>query len=250
MDLYKQMIAINRQLINGDVLSERYKIQVVNAFLAGISDKKTMERFHVGMRFPGNIDKGGRRMYPIFFIPPYNNGKKYPLVTGQKPKTHILSANAYELEIIRLLHLFVPDNAIVSDIVSQTLERLKTTCFGNMDDGLGECFDASLVVLRFLACAAPDKTGWINERILNYHRHFAEKRRHRGVKWYFWLCLSELPEEIAYPEIVLHMDELLESAVRSVPDGRSSEDPDSVYPALSRIIHGLLTRLPHTHAIT
>jgi len=40
--------------------------------------------------------------------------------------------------ILRLLCLLAPENAEVRDMVAQMLERLKTTCFGNADDGLGE----------------------------------------------------------------------------------------------------------------
>lgn len=50
----------------------------------------------------------------------------------------------YELKIIRLLRLSVPDSPDVQNMVTKTLERLKITCFGYQDDGLGECFDTSL----------------------------------------------------------------------------------------------------------
>lgn len=59
-------------------------------------------------------------MYPMYFIPPYNDGKKYKTVLNQIPKTHILSANMYELEIIRLMHLLSPNHPDVKQIVDGT----------------------------------------------------------------------------------------------------------------------------------
>jgi hypothetical protein len=62
---------------------------------------KAKQRFYIGVRYPGNTDKNGSgRMYPEYFIPPYNDGKKYQTLIPMSPKTHILSANSYELEII------------------------------------------------------------------------------------------------------------------------------------------------------
>ena len=80
---------------------------------------------------------------------------------GQTPKTQIFSVNMYELEILRLLCILAPDNSEVKYMIDETVRRLKTTCFGFMDDGVGECFDTSLVVLRFIAAAAQDETEWI-----------------------------------------------------------------------------------------
>ena len=70
-------------------------------------------------------------IYPNYYIPPYNENKKLRLVQGYLPKTNILYANHYELEIIRLLFLFTPENEKVIEMVRKTLQRLKDTCFGN-----------------------------------------------------------------------------------------------------------------------
>jgi len=115
-------------------------------------------------------------------------------VIPMSPKTHILSANAYELEIIRLLHLFAPEDTAVREIVRGTLERLKAACFGNGCEK-GECFHAALPVLRFLAAAAPGETEWIAKLISFFHAHFDDQKRHSGVLQYFNLCLSELSKE-------------------------------------------------------
>ena len=39
------------------------------------------------------------------------------------------------------------------------------------------------------------------ERIGNYHRHKAEKKRSWHATWYFWLCLSEFPYDLVAHEI-------------------------------------------------
>jgi len=89
------------------------------------------------------------------------------------------------------------------------IERLKTTCFGNEDDGVGECFDTSLVVLRFLAAVTPNETEWMQSRINTFHNHLNDKKRPWFSLWYFWLCLSELPSKIAEPEIIKYKDQML-----------------------------------------
>ncbi|MBE6658079.1 MAG: hypothetical protein E7604_06515 [Ruminococcaceae bacterium] len=210
MTLYELMLRTNHHLLcnRKPYLTDTQKIYIVKRFLSAQSSREECQRFWRSVRFPGNRDSSGRRMYPEFFIPPYNDGKKYRSILGQMPATHIFSSNLYELEIIRLLACFAPDSKDVQTILNSTLARLKTTCFGYQDDGLGECFDTSLVVLRFLAAAAPDQTDWIQSRIDVYHKYFAQKRRPWQTEWYFRLCLSELPDEIAIPELWKQQNEL------------------------------------------
>lgn len=57
---------------------------------------------------------------------------------------------------------------------------------------MGECFDASLVALRFLIAVAPHETLWIESLINNYLQHSAEKKRAKITVQYFKLCLNEL----------------------------------------------------------
>lgn len=242
MDIYELMIKTNYFLIKGGTLTDGQKHNIVNQFLSAVSNKEIARRFYNGVNYPNNIDKEGRRMYPVFFIPPYNSGKKYKTVMAQTPKTHILSANLYELEIIRLLYILEPNNKAVIEMVSKTISRLKTTCFGNKDDGLGECYDTSLIVLRFLASVAPNDTTWIKERIMNYHKYYNEKHRHRGVKWYYWLCLSELPFDIAEVEILKYKNELLKQINCSYI--MNNEKNILIHPIIICVIRNCLVRLP------
>lgn len=241
MTSYELMIKTNYSLIKGEELSDKQSI--VTQLLDARSTTQQANRFYSGVGFPNNTDNMGRRMYPIFFIPPYNNGKKYRTVTSQMPGTYILSANSYELEIIRLLYILAPENVDVMDMVSQILARLKTTCFGNEDDGVGECFDTSLIVLRFLAVTAPDETVWIKERIANYYKYINAKHRVWSVKWYFWLCLCELPFEIAEPEILKYRNEIIKQLNRSYVMNNHSDSDRDIHRVLVCLVRNVMARL-------
>lgn len=200
MTAHDLMIKTDHYLIKGGKLSKEQRAETVS-FLLAARDIPAVRCTDVPIS-----DK--RRMYPLFYIPPQNTGKKLKTILGQTPKTQILSANMYELEVLRILHLLAPDNREVTDMIKDTHKRLKTTCFGYMDDGVGECFDASLVVLRFIAATAQDETEWIRSRIDNYNRHCKDRERPWYPLWYYWLCLSELPRETADSEILRHRDEM------------------------------------------
>ncbi len=208
-DAYELMLKTNYRIILGENIVDAEKHNITERLLGAKSTREQVRRFYGGVGFAGNIEENASRMYPEFFIPPYNNGIKYRTVLGQMPKTQILSANMYELEILRLLKILAPDNPEINDMVCKTLARLKTTCFGYQDDGKGECFDASLIVLRFLAAAAPNETIWIQSRIDNFNRHYAEKKRPRFCIWYYWLCMSELPFKMVETEIDMYRAEML-----------------------------------------
>ncbi len=204
MTAYELMVKTNHYLIRNpseDSLSPAQKHRIVTELLAARSTPDQCRRFYLGVKFPNNRDAHGRRMYPEFFIPPYNDGKKYKTILGQTAKTHILSANMYELEILRLLHKFAPDDYDVRTMTEATLDRLYHTCFGNEDDGVGECFDTNLVVIRFLCTAAPHDLVRLRSRMSVYERHRADKARPWYSEWYYRLCLSEAPYALAEHKI-------------------------------------------------
>jgi hypothetical protein len=223
------MINTDRYLIKGGTLTEPQKADIIRQLLAAKSVERTKQ--------------GGRRMYPEFFIPPYNDGKKLKTLYNQTPKTHIFAANNYELGILRLLILLEPSNPEIIHMQAKTLERLKTTCFGNADDGLGECFDASLVVLRFLATAAPEDLAWIQSRMDNYNRHAADKKRPSFSLWYYWLCLSEIPFSLAESEIIKYKDEML-PWLTTKSCVMNSENDKTVHPVSLCVVRNCLARLP------
>lgn len=209
MTLYELMIKANHYMIKGGELTDNHKRNISDQFLDGISPRGHAERFYNGVKFPKNTDSTGRQMYPIYYIPPYNENKKFKTILGQTPKTHILSANSYELEILRLLYLFSPDDLNVRTMISNTLKRLKTTCYGGDNCSIGECYDTNLIVLRFLAEVAPDNYDWIQSRIDLFYNHYNEKKRPKYIKWYFWLCLTELPVNIIQPYLLQYKEEIL-----------------------------------------
>lgn len=243
MTAYELMIKTNHYFIQNpseDALTAAQKRRIVRELLQARSTPEQRERFYAGVKFPGNRDAHGMRLYPDFYIPPYNDGKKYRTILGQTPKTHIFSANMYELEILRLLYKFAPDDRDVRAMTEAALERLYHTCFGNEDDGVGECFDTNLVVIRFLCTTSPQDLIRIKSRMSVYRHHRAEKPRSWHTDWYYRLCLSEAPYALYGAEIK-----------NTLPDVQSfSDDPaffprtsPELRPVLQAIARNLKTRL-------
>lgn len=241
MTAYELMVKTNHYLIKGGEFTEGQKSNIACRLMAAKTMPEQANQFYLGVKYPNNTDSAGRHMYPIYFIPPYNDGKKYKTVLNQTPKTHILSANMHELEILRLLYLFEPKNCEIKEMVSQSLNRLKTTCFGFEDDGVGECFDTSLVVLRFLAAVAPRETEWIQSRMDNYTRHYADKKRPWFSEGYYWLCLSELPFDMAMPEIDKYKSEML-NWLTNKSCVMNSEHDKTIHPVLLCILRNCLCK--------
>ncbi len=249
MTAYELMVKTNHYLIQNpaeDALSPAQKRRIVSELLAARSTPEQRRRFYMGVKFPGNRDARGLRLYPDFYIPPYNDGKKYKTILGQMPKTHILSANMYELEILRLLHKFAPDDYDVRAMTEATLDRLYHTCFGNEDDGVGECFDTNLVVIRFLCEASPHDLFRTKSRMDVYGRHRDKKKRPWYSLWYYRLILSEAPYALSGPLIQNTLpdvsSELSETCV--LPNGETARP---LHPVLLCILRNLETRLREYH---
>ena len=253
MTTYERMIKTNHHLIKGGELTDAQKANIVRQLLAAQSDERTQKSFCKGVNAPEYLSSLGmstddRIMYPLYYIPPYNEGKKYQTVIPMSPKTHILSANSYELEIIRLLYMFAPDNPRIKDMAEKTLARLKTTCYGYHDCAHGECFHTALIVLRFIAATAPDDTKWINRLFTFFKRNMDEKLAlkgkgiHSNILWYYWLCLSELPLSLAEPEIRRYKEKIIVQLSRS--SVMNSENDKTNHPVMICAIRNALARLP------
>ena len=224
MTAYELMIKTNHHLIRGGGYTDAEKVDIAQQLRAGrITDgrERTFDRY----------------AYPKFYIPPHNNGKKLQTVIPISPKTNIVADNAYEFEIIRLLHLFQPDEE-VAHIIEATLNRLKHTCFGYKSCHYAECFEAGMMVLRFLSFAATDDRDWIKKQITMYNNHFNDRRRHSGVQRYYWLILSDMPFEIAKPEIICQKEIIIEHLNRSYAIKNGNED------VLLCVMRNTLVRLP------
>ena len=235
MTAYELMIKTNHYLIKGGELTEPQKANITGQLLAARSPQNEVERFQRSMK--------DAVMYPSVYIPPYKGGEKYQTVIPMSPKTHILSANSYELEILRLLHMFAGQNGEVCDMIGETVTRLKKSCFGYQSCGYGECFESSVIALRFIAVVAPDDTEWQKKQIAVFNKHFKEKRRSAGVLHYYWLCLSELPLEVAASEILSHRENIL------IQLSRNKTSVNETQVVVKCVMENTLARLPE-HSLT
>jgi len=230
MAAYELMIKTSHSLIRGVEFSDAEKANIVQQLRAGrMTDgrKRTANPF----------------AYPKFYIPPHNNGKKLQPVVPISPKTNTTADNAYEFEILRLLYLFhSPTDEAISEEVRQmiagTLNRLRHTCFGYESCHDADCFEAGLMVLRFLSFAATHDANWIKRRIAVYNNHFADHRRHSGVQKYYWLILSDLPFDLAEPEIIRQKEIIVDHMKRSYTTKKGNGD------ILLCIMRNALARLP------
>lgn len=244
MTAHELMIKTNHYLIKGGQLTVPQKTNIVRQFLAVRSNEGVKQNFYRGVNSQEYLleqSTDDRIMYPLFFIPPYKDGKKMQTVLPMFPKTHILSANSYELEIIRLLYLFTRDDSVIQDMVHRTIKRLKTTCFADRGCHQGECFHSALIALRFLA-AVSDDTEWISKLIIFFDKYKGGKYHHQNTFYYYWLCLSELPFEIVESELRKYKDELIARLNKSVA---MNKEIDKIHnPVLYSILRNLLCRLP------
>lgn len=161
METYKALMETNRKMVFAEKISDAEKTEIVSVLLDGRCNKEDSFRYKKRMRVNAETDC----IYPDYFIPPYNGGRKLRLVQGYLPKTNILYANHYELEILRLLFLFAPENKAVREMADAALQRLRNTCFGNSCTQ-GECFATGICVLRLLAATRPDDVEWM-DRLLD-----------------------------------------------------------------------------------
>jgi len=207
---YELMIKTNHYLLRDGVLTDTHKAKITRQ----LRENK--------------ITDGRRRTfdayaYPRFYIPPHNNGKKLQTIIPLSPKTNIVADNAYEFEILRLLHLFDPTEEVAS-MLAETKSRLKHTCFGYKSCHYAECFEAGMMVLRFLSFAETEDLAWIDKQITMYNRHFADHKRHSGVQKFYWYILSQMPCEIAEPQIIRQKDTIIDHLQRSYLVKNGNED--------------------------
>ena len=161
MSVYGLLRETNFKLIKGEVFSVPEKQKIAGKLLSAAGGRDAAERFRKGMKAFGD----GKELYPLFYIPPYNDGKKLRLITGLLPKTHILSSNHYELEILRVLAMWDGDNPKVRYMLDETLRRLGKACFAHFC-AAGECVGAGVAALRLLSVLKNRDEKWINEILL------------------------------------------------------------------------------------
>lgn len=156
---------INLAEITGTEFTPKEKKAVVDFLLKHC---EAVEAQRVEKNIHGSKKKS---MYPVYFVPDYK--KKQRLFQGYVPKTNIFTGNYYELEALRILVKYAPNDSRVQALLHPTLERLKNTCFGNFCP-LGECTSSSISVLRLLTVACPEDTEWIDRIVEPLGERFLE----------------------------------------------------------------------------
>lgn len=136
-----------------------------------------------------------------YIAPFYVYSKKEELNTfhtfnGYKPKTMIFYNNFCELELLRIAYLLDVLEEDKKWIYDSTKQRIQSTCFGGFCP-TGECFEASIAVLRFVATVFPDETEWITMYLKNITETIlsGNKKISYQTKLYFALTLCEIDTE-------------------------------------------------------
>jgi len=233
----------NRKLFAGEIFEDVRKKEICAALLSAKSDAFTVNQFQRRMRTPND----GRILYPGFFIPPYNKGKKLRLVTGQLPKTHLLSANHYELEILRILALWDGENPVVKMMLDETLKRLDTTCFAHFCS-TGECVGAGIAVLRLLSVLSPKDEKWIckilNPLIKQYncgHNGMAATNNNVPV-FYLYAVLPDIANDMCCALVEQRKSWIIHMLARGCITGPAIQDTYNV--TLLYILRNALALLP------
>lgn len=125
MIIYNELMKLNRKEVFHEAICDIEINNAIEIFINGVYKSEDIALYKKRMR----VDPKEDSVYPIFYIPPYLAKRKLRLIQGYLPKTNILYANHYELEVIRLLKIHSDDNPIVIEMVDKTLERLQKICY-------------------------------------------------------------------------------------------------------------------------
>jgi hypothetical protein len=215
MNLYEIMLSVEYSLILGQEYDTASKRAVVNQLLSHRSKYSEVQKFHTGLaeslhygRYSAFDEYGFSPMYPQIFIPPFINtteaeygnspyGAKYRLVTGYMPKTLILSSNAYELGVMRLLSLFGSEDKTVERMNREVYDRLKNGILRNFKarGAKKEHYLLAVAVLKYLNSATA-KTGLIMSLVNLLELSEDSKDRSDSEVLFKYLAYSELPSNI------------------------------------------------------
>ncbi|MBM3134723.1 MAG: hypothetical protein FJZ89_05420 [Chloroflexi bacterium] len=124
------------------------------------------------------------------------------LLSGERPRTRLLAANAVELETLRLLALLQPEADRVQRIFQEADARLAPLCFASVCT-TGECAHASIAVLRYRMARDTVSAASSFSQALDALK--ADRRgdgRWRRFPFFFTLLwLVELPADLARDEL-------------------------------------------------
>ncbi|MEO3947891.1 hypothetical protein [Gorillibacterium sp. CAU 1737] len=238
MTPFEVVVRWNSSFLRGESLPEEERLASVHVLLQAVCDPETVRQFY---RKGGAADGEERYRYPLFYVPPSDKGKKHVTLTRVTPRSHLFSANAYELEILGLLAILGRENELVHEMLSKTKERLSRTCFGRFCED-GECFETSIHVLRFWGRAFPDEMASLEKLLHGIKAHMGDRSRHSGTAFYYRLALSELPLDLVQSEIRSSQNELLRQLGKSYV--MNSENDRYVNVMAKYILRNVLSRLP------
>jgi hypothetical protein len=228
MNLYETMLSVEYSLILDQEYEAAAKRAVVNQLLSYRSKYSDVQKFHAGIaaslhygRYSAFDEYGLSPMYPQIFIPPFINtteaeygnspyGAKYRLVTGYMPKTLMLSSNAYELGVMRLLGLFGADDKTAERMNREVYERLEKGILRNLlaRGAKNEHYLLAVAVLRYLNTSTTNTATL--KSLLNLIEYSEESKSFSDSEVLFkYLAYSEIPSEIIKETLIGYQSDIL-----------------------------------------
>lgn len=113
--------------------------------------------------------------------------------TGYRPRTKNLYGNYCELELLRILYLLKPEADQFRPIFEATKQRISETCYGSFC-ATGECFEISILALRYIATIFPEEKLWIDMYVRKIAATFMGRSKKISRRSLLMFCqvLSEL----------------------------------------------------------
>lgn len=148
---------------------------------------------HIDLDAEPTVDPTKRNMSTLFVKAENEIPEDFMTFTGYRPSTKILYHNYCELELLRILSIIKPKETQYTSLYETTKARIKTTCFGSFC-ATGECFEISVIALRFIAALFPEERLWIDMYVGNIARTILDEERKISKRTLLMFCqvLSEL----------------------------------------------------------
>ncbi|SES88394.1 hypothetical protein [Paenibacillus sp. NFR01] len=205
--LHQEITLINHKMIMNEPIPEADKHCFMESILSRCKSRND-----------GSKDWSTKynKAYPLQLLPTYEESqmersKKLRLITGELPRTYLLSHHAYELEALRLLAMWKIDDVEVVKLLERTEERLADLSFDHLC-GEDEWAGLSLVILRFWNTYKLQDIERMNKLLGNIIEHTFNNAQNmkKAPSYYLWLALSELADksEIVNEVIFKHSQDL------------------------------------------
>lgn len=143
---------------------------------------------------------------PVFTEVGHGVPEDFATFTGYKVKTQSLYGNYAELELLRILYTLKPEAPMLGEMLMATKERLAETCFGQFC-GKGECFEVSIITLRFMATVFPEESLWVDSLINGIATTIRDRKRKISKRSILMFC--QVISEMRRARDGVLMDEML-----------------------------------------